>query len=345
VSRWLVILSLLAAVVLPSLPATAHPLRPGVLVVEELEQGRVIAALRASIPVNGAEAPHTLTPHFSAPCTPWEEAAREGDLFRVELGDCPKGLAGTAIAMLGLEHAPDEEVLVRVHLADGRVVHQVLHARASTLTIPADPSAVDVVAAYVRIGALHFALGLDHVAFLVGLVLLVGAPRRVVVALSAFTAAHALTLGLASAGLLALPQAPVEATIALSIALLGVDLARRPSDPRTRLLATTSPPARSLTERAPATIAFAIGLVHGLGFAGALAETGVPREALALGLVSFHVGLELAQLGFVVATLGLLALAARYDGRWLLRLERASAYALGTAGVFWSIDRTISMFG
>jgi hypothetical protein len=312
--------------------AIAHPLRPGVLVVEELGEGRVTAALRASIPVNGSEAPLALEPTFSAPCAPRPGPAREGDLFRVELDGCPTGLRGTTLSVLGLEEAPDEEVLIRVHLADGRVVHQVLHARSLSLTIPKDPTAFDTVSAYLEMGALHFALGLDHVAFLVGLVLLVRARRTLLVALSAFTVAHALTLGLSSLGLLSLPQAPVEATIALSIALLGVELSRTSRERST-----------SLAQRAPAAVAFTIGLVHGLGFAGALAETGLPRDALALGLLSFHVGLELAQLAFVGATLGVLALVARLrDRRWS---QLAPAYALGTLGVFWLVDRTVSMFG
>jgi hypothetical protein len=354
--RWLWLASLFV-VALP-LSATAHPLRPGVLVVEELADGRVTAALRASIPANGAEEALSLHPTFSAPCTPLTGPTREGDLSRLELGGCPAGLGGTTVEVRGLEQAPDEEVLVRVHLADGRVVHQVLHSRALTLTIPTEPSSLDTLTAYLGIGALHFALGLDHVAFLVGLVLLVCAPPRrpdptddvtpatgttgaratrlrLIGALSAFTLAHAITLGLASLGWLSLPQSPVEATIALSITLLGVELARRSRDPRT-----------SLAQRAPATIAFAIGLVHGLGFAGALAETGLPRDALALGLLSFHVGLELAQLAFVALTLGGLTWIARLRApRWRRWAELAPAYALGTLGTYWLIDRTVSMFG
>lgn len=355
--RWLWLAWLFVAVLLPQ-SAAAHPLRPGVLVVEELADGRVTAALRSSIPANGAEEALTLQPTFSAPCAPLGDATRQGDLSRLELGGCPVGLEGTTLEVLGLERAPDEEVLVRIHLADGRVVHQVLHGRALALTIPTEPRSLDTVTAYVGIGALHFAFGLDHVAFLVGLVLLVCAPQRrtdptddgtpaprttgargntlrLIGALSAFTLAHALTLGLASLGWLSLPQRPVEATIALSIALLGVELARRSRDALT-----------SLAERAPAAIAFAIGLVHGLGFAGALAETGLPRDALALGLLSFHVGLELAQLAFVAVTLGVLALVARVrEPRWRRWAELGPAYALGTLGTYWFFDRTVSMFG
>lgn len=333
--RSLLLLLILLGVLLQAVPAAAHPLRPGVLVVEELGEGRVTAALRSSIPANGAEEPLVLRPTFSAPCAPHGDAKSQGDVFRVELEGCPKGLAGATLSVLGLEQAPDEEVLVRVHLADGRVVHEVLHGRNLTLAIPREPRAIDTIKAYVGMGALHFALGVDHVAFLVGLVLLVRAPRRLVLALSAFTVAHALTLGLASAGVLSVPQGPVEATIALSIALLGVELTRPHRDDRT-----------SLIQRAPASIAFVIGLVHGLGFAGALAETGLPRDALAVGLLAFHVGLELAQLGFVVATLGVLVILSRLrEARWRHGSELAIAYALGALGVFWLIERTVSLFG
>ena len=181
--------------------------------------------------------------------------------------------------------------------------------------------------AYFVLGIEHILTGFDHLLFVVALLFLVGFNRRLLWTITAFTVAHSLTLALSALGLVTLRQAPVEATIALSIVLVaGEALHKTPT----------------LSRRWPALVAFLFGLVHGLGFAGALREIGLPENYLSAALLTFNLGVEVGQL-FVVAL--------AYAGyRLVLRvphatLARAPAlYVIGSIAAFWSIDRVVGMF-
>jgi len=176
---------------------------------------------------------------------------------------------------------------------------------------------------YVRLGVEHLAVGLDHLLFLLALVLVVFDPRvererplrSLLLTVTGFTAGHAVTLSLAVLGGLTLPSAPVEACIALSIVFLAAELVRDPA---------------SLVFRRPWLVAAGFGLLHGLGFAGALAELGLPPADAPEALVAFHVGLELAQLAFVALALGVLRAA-----RGLAAHRRWLAYAIGAVAAGW----------
>jgi hypothetical protein len=145
---------------------------------------------------------------------------------------------------------------------------------------------------------------------------------------TAFTIAHSITLALAATHVLELASAPVEATIAASVVLVAVEAThRRPT----------------LTRSYPWAVAGLFGLVHGLGFASALSEIGLPRGSSAVALVSFNVGVELAQLAIVGAFL-LAARFVRLSPRREELTKTAACYALGAVGSYWLISRTAAIF-
>jgi hypothetical protein len=181
---------------------------------------------------------------------------------------------------------------------------------------------------YGELGVEHILGGTDHLAFVFGLLLLVRGWGRLLGTISAFTLAHTLTLGLAVLGIVRVPPAPVEAMIAVSIVLVAVE-ALRPAD---------APP--TLAHRKPWLVAFLFGLLHGLGFAGALAELGLPADQLPAALLAFNAGVEVGQLAFVATMLVPVV--------WLRRLPRAvqaiPAYAIGALAVAWTFERVAAFW-
>lgn len=184
----------------------------------------------------------------------------------------------------------------------------------------------EIAGAYLVLGVEHILTGFDHLLFVIALLFLVGFNRRLVWTITAFTAAHSLTLALSALGLLTLRPAPVEATIALSIMLVAGEALHRGS---------------TLSRRWPAVVAFLFGLVHGLGFAGALREIGLPDNYLAVALLTFNVGVEVGQLLVVGAAY---AIYRAVSGAPIAALARVPAlYAIGGIAAFWSIDRVLAI--
>jgi hydrogenase/urease accessory protein HupE len=182
--------------------------------------------------------------------------------------------------------------------------------------------------AYGELGVEHIATGFDHLLFVVGLLLLVGFNRSLVWTITAFTAAHSITLALGVLGVLAVPRAPVEAVIALSILLVAVECLR---------------PGPSLTRRAPWAVAFVFGLLHGFGFAGALSEIGLPPGQIPLALASFNIGVELGQLALIALGFAATRLVLGAGDR-AKKLEKPLVYLTGTAAAFWTIERVVAMW-
>jgi hydrogenase/urease accessory protein HupE len=213
--------------------------------------------------------------------------------------------------------------LVRIAWLDGQERVYTLTAAQPTVRLfgSADDrrGAGEIAATYLVLGIEHILTGYDHLLFVVSLLFLVGFGKRLVWTITAFTAAHSVTLACAATGLLVLRPPPVEACIALSIVLVaGEALHRR----------------ETIARRWPALVAFVFGLVHGLGFAGALKEIGLPDAHLPVALVTFNVGVELGQL----FTVGVCWLVWRATARWpaAVRLRTALLYAIGTTAAFWS---------
>jgi hypothetical protein len=191
---------------------------------------------------------------------------------------------------------------------------------------------------FLRLGLEHIFTGYDHVAFVLGLLLLGGSLRSVAGVVTSFTAAHSVTLALATLGLVRLPPALVEPLIAGSIVYVAVENLRGLRAPHPGL----SPEGRGdiRTPRWP--VAFLFGLVHGFGFAGALAELDLPASGLATALVSFNTGVELGQAAIVAVAFPLLALLRRWPAPALLTL-RTGSVVIGAAGLLWLVERLTSL--
>ncbi|MGH7893353.1 MAG: HupE/UreJ family protein [Candidatus Binatia bacterium] len=310
--------------------AAAHPLAPSLLEVRETGGGRV--AVRWKTPLLRAPGPPA-TPVLPARCVDIgpHTMAREESALRTEWTiDCPGAdLVGERIGVAGLDAAAPP-VVVRVVLADGRVAQGVVTAGAPSLTIPAAPRPLDVAWGYARLGVVHILTGPDHLLFVFGLVLLASTLRGVLAAVTAFTLGHSITLTLAALGLVALPIRPIEVAIAASVFVLAVELARDPS-------------ARSAIRRRPWVMAVLFGLLHGLGFAAALAEAGLPHGEIPLALLAFNVGIEVGQALFVVVVLALRALCRPLTTRapgWVLRVP---VYVMGSVAALWWIERAAAL--
>jgi hydrogenase/urease accessory protein HupE len=181
--------------------------------------------------------------------------------------------------------------------------------------------------AYTVLGVEHILTGYDHLAFVLALLFLVGFNKRLLLTITAFTAAHSLTLAVSALGLLTLRPPPVEATIALSIMLVAGEALHE---------------GRTLSKRWPAVVAFLFGLVHGLGFAGALKEIGLPQQHLAVALLTFNVGVELGQLLVVAISFAIYRVLARQPQFGAARTP--ALYAIGSVAAYWSITRIAAMF-
>lgn len=314
--------------------ARAHPLAPALLELKEQDAGRVAVRFKTTVYLRSRQAALQLAPIVPHDCRPVGETREElegtGRVQRYTLA-CSAPLVGRRVGVGGLaENAID--ALLRVELADGRSMQHVLRAADPTWLVPARPSRLEVTGSYAGMGFRHIFGGLDHLLFVLGLVLLVaggrGYLRRLLITLSAFTVGHCVTLTLASLGWLRLPGPPIEFAIALSVLLLAVELAReRGARPRTSAL--------------PWTLAGGFGLLHGLGFAGALLEAGLPEGEIGLALLSFNLGIEAGQIVFVAVVLpGHLGLRVLHGERRLPAwADRVPVYAMGSLAAMWCIQR------
>lgn len=296
----------------------AHDVRPATLSLIELEDGRVSVAWTPPISTAGPDS--QIEPVYPGHCV--ERSARELDCGTA-------GLSGE-LRIAGLA-GKSAQVVVQVERADGSAQVAALRDGQETLRLGIGTGGAKLQLAwtYTVIGVEHIVLGIDHVLFVLGLLFVVGFERRLVATITAFTVAHSITLGCSVLGLVALPIAPVEAVIALSILLVASEACHeRPT----------------LTRRAPWAVAFAFGLLHGFGFAGALQEIGLPPDQLPLSLACFNVGVELGQLGIVgLAYLGYRLV--RDRPRIAAALRRPALYLMGTAAAFWAIERILLVFG
>jgi len=255
----------------------------------------------------------------------WPEACQaEANVLRCGEG----GLRGTlAVEGVGQRYSA---ALVKVFWLDGQSRVYTLTASQPTVHLygAADDrrGLAEIASAYTVLGIEHILTGYDHVLFVIGLLFLVGFHRRLVATITAFTLAHSLTLASSALGWLTLRPAPVEATIALSIMLVAGEALRQ---------------RQTLARRWPALVAFLFGLVHGLGFAGALKEIGLPENHLSVALLTFNVGVELGQLLVVAVAYG----AYRALARWpKTALARAPAlYAIGMVAAYWSCGRVFAV--
>lgn len=309
--------------------AGAHALEPSLLELRELGGGRV--AVTWTTPAQRLPG-IVVRPRLPEGCRDATEPVVDeaGDqLVARWTADCgPGGLVGRRVGVDGVA-AARTDALVRIVLADERIVEGVVSADQPMLDVPARPSRVAVARDFVRLGVHHILTGWDHLLFVLGLLLLVGGGRPLLATITAFTLGHSVTLSLAVLGVVHVPSRPVEVAIAATIYVLAIELADG-----TR---------RSLLARRPWLMAAAFGLVHGLGFAGALAETGLPQGDIPVALATFNVGIELGQLGVVLTALAVGLIVRRVPRpAWI---DALPAYAIGSLAVFWMLERAAALLG
>jgi hypothetical protein len=312
------------------LRAPAHPLAPSLLQLEEVGGSRVRVVWKTPVlRVPGSR----LRPILPAACRPvGEREGRQEGTAWIEQWHAECGaLVGATVRVEGIA-ASKADVLLRVALADGRSFRHVLTAEAPSFLIPEREKPGDVARGYAGLGLEHILGGFDHLLFVFGLVLLVRGRRALLWTVTAFTLGHSVTLSAAVLGVVHIAPRPVEVLIAFSILLLAAELARGEEAPPT------------LMRRFPWLMAFSFGLLHGLGFAGALAEVGLPEGEIPLALFSFNAGIEIGQILVVVLVLGGRAALSPLTARLPARTVLVPPYVIGTLAAFWCFERLSASF-
>jgi hydrogenase/urease accessory protein HupE len=300
--------ALLLALAAAALPATAHEMSMAEMQLRETQRGEFLWQWMA-----GEKRPiaQDLTPQWPDAC--------QADASVLRCGE--RGLAGT-LSVKGVGERYSAAV-VKVFWLDGQTrVYTLTKGQPAVQLYGAadDPRGMgEIASAYTLLGVEHILGGIDHLLFVVGLLFLVGFRRHLVWTITAFTAAHSLTLASSALGWLTLRSPPVEASIALSIVLVAVEALHKRD---------------TIARRWPAAVAFLFGLVHGLGFAGALQDIGLPQNHLLVALLTFNLGVELGQLMTVAVCWCLWRVAARWPAAQRLRTE--SLYGIGALAAYWS---------
>jgi hydrogenase/urease accessory protein HupE len=322
------ILLLLVLMVLP-FSAFAHEMRPAYLAMEETADG--VFDVLWKVPALGdqrmglyARLPDNCVPK-SDPVASIADAAYTEHWTAL----CDAGLKGQTIVIDGLT-ATLTDVLVRIAWRDGSVEVARLTPEAPSFVTKGAQTVWEVASTYFRLGVDHILSGHDHLLFVFALILLIHDRWMLFKTITAFTVAHSITLAGATLGLFSLPQKPVEAAIALSIVFLAVELVK------------SQPGELRLSERLPWLVAFAFGLLHGFGFAGALMETGLPQSDVPLALLTFNLGVEAGQLMFVALVLLVFRAFRAIVSGPLPALRLLAAYGIGTASMLWLISRVAS---
>ena len=300
------------ALSLLALPARAHEMSMAEMEVRETAPGEFLWLWSASS--DKRPMGEDLKPHWPASCEVGSNVVHCGD----------GGLKGTfAMEGVGKRYSA---ALVKIIWLDGQShVYTLTGAQPSVeLFGSADDrrGLAEIFRAYTVLRVQHILSGIDHLLFVVSLLFLVGFRRRLIGTITAFTLAHSLTLACSVFGWLSLRSAPVEACIALSIVLVASE-ALRDTD--------------TLARRVPALVSFLFGLVHGLGFAGALKNIGLPQSHLPMALLSFNVGVECGQL--LTVLVAFLVVSVPFPKSWFARARRPALYAVGAVAAFWCWQR------
>jgi hydrogenase/urease accessory protein HupE len=312
--------------------ASGHEIRPALLNIVEQKPGwyevtwkipvmpgyevDISPVLPASLAAYGPPASHDLpgaTVHYST------YQATEGNL------------AGETISIDGLS-ATQIDVMVRINFADGTSQSAILRPMSPSFTVPAPGTTGEIAWVYLRLGVEHILQGIDHLLFVLGLLLIVSRRWMLLKTITAFTVAHSITLAIATLGYASAPGPPLNAAIALSILFLGPEIVR------------VWRGQTSFTIRHPWVVAFAFGLLHGFGFASGLSTNGLPSSEIPVALLLFNVGVEIGQLFFVLVILMLERSFRVLEIRWPRWAEAIPAYSVGGLGAFWTIQRLAIMF-
>ena len=247
--------------------------------------------------------------------------------------ECKGGLAGKSIFIDGLKDT-NTDLLLRIDMLDGLSYSTLLNPTKTSYSVPTNSSNIEVISTYTWLGITHILMGYDHLAFVFALLLLVGSMRKLLWTITAFTLAHSITMAGATLGIVHIPQKPVEAVIALSILFLALEVIHKRDGKN------------GIASSSPWIVAFIFGLLHGFGFAGALAEIGLPQNAITTALLFFNIGVELGQLIFIASVVTVAGLLHKFTSHlFVQRVELVAIYSIGTISSFWLIDRVLGILG
>jgi len=283
------------------------------------------------------------------------DCVRDGEFFALDSADaylrrqlyrCPGGLANRKVGIEFPAANPSVSCLFRVSRLSGESFTKLLNPGETSWVIPEQETRLRVAGEYTYLGILHILEGIDHLLFLVCLLIVAATWRRILITITGFTIAHSVTLILSALELVRIPVPPVEATIALSIVFLATEIAKNSHD--------------SLTYRYPITVSSSFGLLHGFGFAAVLKEIGLPQTEIPTSLLFFNVGVEVGQILFVgglMLVFGVLSLALRPATAGAVSpaatavpsathpaLERVAAYVVGGLASLWLVERVASFW-
>lgn len=334
IGRWSIILAVLfISIVGCTAVSYGHALQPGYLELRLIDTDRYSVLWKK--PANRGK-PMAISPVLPEQCDQtrppqmvWDGAA----YLSRWTAHCRGGLEGGEIHIDGLDQT-STDVLIRFELTDGSVDSRRLTPGDSSFTIPTIPSHFEVVRTYLLLGFKHILEGIDHLMFVLALLILVKGKRRLVITVTSFTLAHSLTLVCATLGLVTIPGPPVEAVIALSIMFVASEIIHGRSGNS------------GLTEKYPWVVAFIFGLLHGLGFAGALAQIGLPQSAIPIALLFFNVGVEAGQLFFIVCVFSIILVGkeiiSRLNTQKMMWVSNVPPYFIGSVAAFWIIQRLVN---
>lgn len=317
-------------------PAQAHESLPMVIAIEE--KAGDIFSLHMQLPpaVDSSNTPNIVMPSQCQLIKPLKQSGQTG-LYR-----CNQAIGGATLHWTYPKQIPSVPSFVRLALLSGETHTLLVGPGETTMRLPVSESWQSVALQYLEMGIEHLLFGYDHLIFLLCLIWIAGTFKRVLLAVTGFTLAHSITLALSAMSVIHISVPPVEAAIALSIIFLAREIAIGRRD--------------TLTWRHPILISSLFGLLHGLGFAAALNEIGLPQTQLITGLAFFNIGVEIGQCVIVAAVFGAIAVGRRFVPKLTstgFKLNspnlpaisrRVTIMAAGGLSAFWFIDRTTGFF-
>ena len=312
-------------IMLCSISAFAHEIRPAYLEITQTSDSTYNVFWK--VPAVNNQIPK-ITPQLPFKLTETSNQNLVDSYIRQYTGIWNTSLSGETISIDKLDLTLID-ALVQINLKEDISYSFLLQPDQTSYIVPKEPSRWQVVKLYTELGIEHILIGIDHLLFVLGLLLLVNGVRLLIQTITAFTIAHSITLALSALDLVHVPQAPVEAVIALSIVFLAREylMVLRGHD--------------SLTARYPWLVAFTFGLLHGFGFAGVLQEIGLPQQDVPLALLTFNIGVEIGQLIFISIILIFFKIYKSLNvttPKWLINVV---PYLLGAISSFWLIERIL----
>jgi len=328
--RSIIVSFCLLCCILATSKVVADEFRPALLEITETEQGWYSVLWK--VPLQNAR-PLAISPRLPAHFVqigPTSTRAFQGSGIEESTWSAESGsLVGGTIEIDGLTAIPID-VIVQIDLVDGSEHSAILRPASPSYLVPERVTKWMVAGSYWKIGTIHILEGFDHLLFVLALLLIVPNLWMLFKTITSFTVAHSISLALSTLGVLNMPGAPTEAVISLSILFLAVEIVHSREGRVT------------LTEQYPWVVALAFGLFHGLGFAGALAEVGLPQQEIPLALLMFNVGVETGQILFVGVVLLLMAVLRRVPVTWPQGSWRLMPYTIGSIAAFWTLQRVDS---